>query len=476
MSNYGYLNKKRNRNFEEDFELENILNITDKLIITCHNCKKNITSYPKITLSQQEYKYVYCLSCWLEYYISMNKQSKIKNESYIILNKMNLNLFTSNWTLNEEFLLLNSIEKNGFDNWEDISDSILTKTKEECEAHYNSFYYRAKNCFIPLDNDIIIENKEKEDFNNELEKEKIKNIKLKSGKIPEITNLKNSKLIEKGLEHREKKIKNEKLNFPYNLEGYWHKRKEFEIEYENDIEKEIADIEFFEDDSKEELKIKEEVLSMYNKILDERERRKDFVIERKIIDIKQQNIIENRLNKDEREIYNCLKPFMRFLSENEFQELFDNLIIEKKLKQRINELIDYQNQGLKTYDDIEKKIENTMKMHKKYHKKENTFNNMITETCGIGSNIKNFLINCPDEIQDSKEIEENFLKKVGMSKETFKFIKKQIAQSIIEEKNIHQIEKNNLLEENEIRCLDDTIDYFIQYCPNEKNNNNENKK
>ena len=57
--------------------------------------------------------------------------------------------------------------------------------------------------------------------------------------------------------------------------------------------------------------------------------------------------------------------------------------------------------------------------HKKYHKKENTLNNMITETCGIGANIKNFLINCPDEIQDSKEIEENFLKKINMSKETF---------------------------------------------------------
>ena len=46
---------------------------------------------------------------------------------------------------------------------------------------------------------------------------------------------------------------------------------------------------------------------MYNKILDERERRKDFVIERKIIDIKQQNNIENRLNKDEREIYKIKK-------------------------------------------------------------------------------------------------------------------------------------------------------------------------
>ena len=122
MSNNDYLNRKRNRTFKEDLELENILNITDKLIITCDNCKKNITSYPKITLSLQEYKNVYCLSCWLDYYISINKQTKFKNVSYIILNKMNSNLFTSNWTLNEEFLLLNSIEKNGFDNWEDISD------------------------------------------------------------------------------------------------------------------------------------------------------------------------------------------------------------------------------------------------------------------------------------------------------------------------------------------------------------------
>lgn len=63
-----------------------------------------------------------------------------------------------------------------------------------------------------------------------------------------------------------------------------------------------------------------------------------------------------------------------------------------------------------------------------------------------------------------------------MSKETFKFINKQIVQSIIEERNIHQIENNNWLTENGIRYLDNTIDCFNQYCPNEKNNNNENKR
>ena len=476
MSNHEYLNKKRERGAVLDQELDNILKITDKLVIICTHCKKTITSFPKILLSNEQFKNVYCLNCWFEYYLETNQQGIYKNEEYVIFNKMNINLFNLNWTLNEEFLLLNSIEKNGFDNWEDISDLILTKTKEECEAHYNSFYYRAKNCYIPLDDDLIYLNKDKEKFNEELEKEKIKIIKLNSGKIPEISNLKNSKINEKGIEHREKKIKNEKLNFPYNLEGYWHKRKEFEIEYENDIEKEIADIEFFEDDTKEELKIKEEILTMYNNILNERERRKNFVIERKIIDIKQQNNFENRLNKEEREIYNCLKPFMRFLSENEFQELFDNLIIEKKLKERINELKGYQNQGLKTYEEVEKKIENTMKLHKKYHKKESNLNNMISETCGIGSNIKKFIINCPDEIQDTKEIEENFLKKINMNKETFKIIKKQIAQSVIEERNIHQIDKINLLGDNNIRCLDESIDYFIQYFPTEKNINNEQNK
>ncbi len=68
------------------------------------------------------------------------------------------------------------------------------------------------------------------------------------------------------------------------------------------------------------------------------------------------------------------------------------------------------------------------------------------------------------------------LKKVEISKETFEFIKKKIVQRIIEERNINKIENNNLLSENAIRCLDDTIDYFIQYYPNEKNNNNENKR
>ncbi len=50
---------------------------------------------------------------------------------------------------------------------------------------------------------------------------------------------------------------------------------------------------------------------------------------------------ERRLQKDDRDIYNCIKPFARFLSKEQFQEFFEGLVLEKNLKLRVNQLKTY---------------------------------------------------------------------------------------------------------------------------------------
>jgi hypothetical protein len=50
---------------------------------------------------------------------------------------------------------------------------------------------------------------------------------------------------------------------------------------------------------------------------------------------------ERKLSKDDREIYNCLKPFARFVDNSEFYELFEGLVLEKNLRQRLNQLKAY---------------------------------------------------------------------------------------------------------------------------------------
>ena len=48
----------------------------------------------------------------------------------------------------------------------------------------------------------------------------------------------------------------------------------------------LADMEFFDDDTQEDIQLKNEVIELYNARLDERIRRKKFVIERGILDYK----------------------------------------------------------------------------------------------------------------------------------------------------------------------------------------------
>ena len=68
--------------------------------------------------------------------------------------------------------------------------------------------------------------------------------------------------------------------------GYLPKRGDFEQEYDMDAELLLADMEFFEDDTPENIELKNSVIELYNARLDERIRRKKFVIDRGLLNLK----------------------------------------------------------------------------------------------------------------------------------------------------------------------------------------------
>jgi len=139
--------------------------------------------------------------------------------------------------------------------------------------------------------------------------------------------------------------------------GFMPLRGDFNIEYDNDAELLLADMEFFDDDTKSEQDLKYEILKLYNTKLDERIRRRNFVIEKGLLDIKKQQQIERKKPKEEREIYNQMKPYMRFCEDNEFNELVEGLIEEKALRQRLEELKMFKSLNMDTFDKIDKYIE-----------------------------------------------------------------------------------------------------------------------
>lgn len=97
----------------------------------------------------------------------------------------------------------------------------------------------------------------------------------------------------------------------------------------------LADMEFFDDDTQEDISLKNDVIELYNARLDERIRRKKFVIERGILDFKRIQKYERKKTKEEREIINTMKIFARFNTMEDHDKIVNSLIKERLLREVI---------------------------------------------------------------------------------------------------------------------------------------------
>jgi len=60
-----------------------------------------------------------------------------------------------------------------------------------------------------------------------------------------------------------------------------------------------------------------------------------------LFDSKKLSNFERKLSKDDREIYESIKPFARFLTKDQYQEFYEGLLLEKNLRLRLNQLKTY---------------------------------------------------------------------------------------------------------------------------------------
>eukprot|EP01138_Halocafeteria_seosinensis_P005830 gb/GECG01005959.1/.p1 GENE.gb/GECG01005959.1/~~gb/GECG01005959.1/.p1 ORF type:complete len:656 (+),score=124.19 gb/GECG01005959.1/:1-1968(+) len=137
------------------------------------------------------------------------------------------------------------------------------------------------------------------------------------------------------------------------IQGYMPLRDDFDVEHDNDAEAVIADMEFHEGEHPTETQLKLKILEIYNGKLDERERRKQFVKERGLLDYKRQLIAEKRKPRYERDIRNQFRPFARFLPPDEWEDLVQGFVAEKRLRKRIEQLQNYRSLGIRTLAEAE---------------------------------------------------------------------------------------------------------------------------
>ncbi|CAB4274517.1 unnamed protein product [Prunus armeniaca] len=140
--------------------------------------------------------------------------------------------------------------------------------------------------------------------------------------------------------------------------GYNFKRQEFEIEYDNDAEQILADMEFKDSDTNADRELKLRVLHVYSKRLDERKRRKDFILERNLL---YPDPFEKNLSPEEREIYQRFKVFMRFHSNEEHKELLKSIIEEQQIVKRILDLQEARTAGCRTAAEASRYLEEKRK-------------------------------------------------------------------------------------------------------------------
>ena len=98
----------------------------------------------------------------------------------------------------------------------------------------------------------------------------------------------------------------------------------------------LADMEFNDDDDPSERSLKIKIINIYNAKLDERERRKKFILERGLLDYKKQQAIDRRRPKDEREVYQQMRMFARFHTAEEHEE-FVQVRERERERERENE-------------------------------------------------------------------------------------------------------------------------------------------
>lgn len=138
------------------------------------------------------------------------------------------------------------------------------------------------------------------------------------------------------------------------LAGYMPRRGDFDLEWENDADTLLEDMEFLPDDTPEERDIKIKVIEIYNSKLDEREKRKQFLKDHDLLDYRKKQKEDRKLPADERDLVNRMRLFTRFHSAEEHKKLLNELLKAKRLRKEIARLQMYQRMGFTSLLDVER--------------------------------------------------------------------------------------------------------------------------
>ncbi|KAM0011553.1 putative transcription factor MYB/SANT family [Helianthus debilis subsp. tardiflorus] len=382
-----------------------------KALYHCNYCNKDISGKIRIKCACCS-DFDLCVECFS---VGAEVYPHKSNHPYRVMDNLSFPLFCSDWNADEEILLLEGIEMYGLANWNEVAEHVGTKSKSQCIEHYNTVYMNSP-CFpLPDMSHVMGKNreellamarggevakghqtggelsvKEESPFSARIKVEDIRKENSAGRPLSDVGSVGGSSIVNASTgagkrtssiipsdksgdgikievpdSHTDRSFGEKKLRTSVEegpsmteLSGYNFKRQEFEVEYDNDAEQLLADMEFKETDTDPERELKLRVLRIYSKRLDERKRRKDFILERNLL---YGDPFEQGLSPEEKEICRRYRVFMRFHTKEEHEELLKTVIEEHRIRKRIEDLQEARAAGCRGSADAERYIEQKRK-------------------------------------------------------------------------------------------------------------------
>ncbi|XP_023542054.1 transcriptional adapter ADA2b-like [Cucurbita pepo subsp. pepo] len=370
-----------------------------KALYHCNYCIKDITGKIRIKCAMCP-DFDLCIECFS---VGAELTPHKSNHPYRVMDNLSFPLICPDWNADDEMLLLEGIEMYGFWNWTEVAEHVGTKSKEQCIEHYSSVYMNSPYFPLPDMSHVVGKNRKEllamakghgedkkgysilgeltlkeespfspprvkvEDTHKVDPSGRLSSSATSEGSFNVATTTGNKKAssanqVKDGLVKMEdsqtdRNFKGKKPNLPANkgpslieLSGYNEKRQEFDPEYDNEAEQLLAEMEFKDADGEDERELKMRVLRIYSKRLDERKRRKDFILQRNLL---YPSSFEKDLSVEEMAICRQYDVFMRFHSKEEHKELLKTVVAEHRTLKRIQELKEARAAGCRTPTEVE---------------------------------------------------------------------------------------------------------------------------
>ncbi|BBG99896.1 homolog of yeast ADA2 2A [Prunus dulcis] len=353
----------------------------------CNYCNKDISGKTRIKCVVCP-DFDLCIECFS---VGAELTPHKCNHPYRVMDNLSFPLLCPDWNADEEMLLLEGIEMYGFGNWTEVSEHVGTKSRQHCIDHFKAIYMNSPR--FPLPDMSHVMGKSREELlalakgSGEIKKE--------VPMLVEIT-LKEVSPFSTGVKCEESK-KNPAcqssshstaddasglvlgaVKKASNKAQIKDETKVYKVE-ESQVDRSVG--------GKKLRSLGDEGPSItefsgYNfkrQELDERKRRKDFILERNLL---YPDPFEKNLSPEEREIYQRFKVFMRFHSNEEHKELLKSIIEEQQIVKRILDLQEARTAGCRTAAEASRYLEEK-------RKKENEESNLrIKESSQAGKGLQ----------------------------------------------------------------------------------------